>query len=244
MKLLGLNTIAIILASLMFSSCGHKDFCIDGQGEIVTETLTISSFNGIDLAVAATVNIYQGSEQEVVAIGHENIIDKLRTDVKGDQWEIDLGNACFNHYDLTVNIIVPALRDVQISGAGKVTIHDFDNQSDLDLDISGLGNIELNKFEGAESIFFNVSGSGEITAFEEISDVKNLDVRVSGVCDFNGYPIISENCWIDISGTGSYHVYCEEELDIDISGAAKVYYRGFPAINQRVSGVGRVVDDN
>ncbi|MBT7993840.1 MAG: DUF2807 domain-containing protein, partial [Bacteroidetes bacterium] len=55
---------------------------------------------------------------------------------------------------------------------------------------------------------------------------------------------ISENCWIDISGTGSYHVYCEEELDIDISGAAKVYYRGFPAINQRVSGVGRVVDDN
>ena len=244
MKLLKLSTIAIILTSFLFSSCGRMDFCVDGSGGIVTETLSISSFTGIDMAVAANVIISQGAEQEVKVTGHQNTIDRLRTDVRGDVWEIDLGKGCFNHYDLTVYITLPNLNEAHISGAGKITINDFENQGNLDISISGLGEIELNKFEGAEEITFDVSGSGEILALENIAGVKVLDIHSSGVCEFNGYPIVSDICRIDISGTGTHHVYCEDKLDINISGAAEVYYRGYPSINQKVSGIGRLIDDN
>jgi hypothetical protein len=239
-----LSVVVILLISMFLSSCYRMDFCSDGSRTIVTETLDIADFNGVELNEAATVYISQGEEQEVKVTGSENVVARLKEDVRSGVWEIDFGTACFRHYDLTVYITIPDLNLVSVNGAGTIIIEDFDDQDYLDLDISGFGEIELNEFEGLKEMGIDVSGTANIKSFAAIDDVDMMDIHVSGVIDLNAFPIHTNECRISISGTGNCEVYCEDDLDIHISGAAKVYYRGFPSINQRISGIGSVVDDN
>jgi len=48
--------------------------CLNGQGPIVTEDLTLNRIDAIDLKLPATVYLRQGEEQSVVVEGQSNIV--------------------------------------------------------------------------------------------------------------------------------------------------------------------------
>ncbi|MCB9284555.1 MAG: DUF2807 domain-containing protein [Lewinellaceae bacterium] len=244
MKQFQISFAILLMSGLFFSSCTKEVFCIHGDGLITTKVLSIPEFTGIALEEAADVVITQGPVQEVKATGHANIIDRLRDKVVGGTWQIDLGKGCFSDYDLTLYITVPNIEDISISGAGTVTVNDFTEQSDLSLDISGAGNLELHQFEGAESLSIHISGLGGITGNGAFPSLKKLDMNISGSGNYDGYPIETEDCRIDISGSGNCKVSVIDHLDVSISGTGKVYYKGNPTINQQISGLGSLVHVN
>ncbi len=171
MKFLNVSIAILLLAGLTFTSCDQDVLRIDGEGPIVTETLQVSDFRGINLEEGADVVITQGSVQEVVATGHGNIIDRLKTNVSGDVCDIDFENGRYGDYELTIYITVPDLEEVLLSGAGDIVINDFTDQGNLDLSISGSGEIFLNQFDGLEYLDINISGSGSITAQNDIPNL-------------------------------------------------------------------------
>ena len=119
----------IILGSLFITSCSKDRNRIEGQGPIVTKTLAVSQFSGLDLAGAMNVIISQGPTQEVKAVGQSNIIDRLKTDVSSGIWEAQLKDGSY-HYDvLTIYITVPSIRAVSLSGSGNITVDDFEHQT-------------------------------------------------------------------------------------------------------------------
>ncbi|MFC2124689.1 head GIN domain-containing protein [Bacteroidota bacterium] len=244
MKTLYINIIAIAVAGILFLSCEESRICVRGEGTITTKTLSISDFTGVDLTEAANVVIAQGSSQEVSVTGHPNIIDRLSTNVSGNTWAIDLEKGCYDGYELTVNITVPDINDITLSGTGNITINDFTNQEDLFLSIPGAGDINLNSFTGSENLSINVSGVGTISANGEFPDLKRLNLKFSGSGNYHGYPIASDACEINIPGTGNCYVYVREILDIKIGGSGSIYYKGNPTITKDISGSGNVIDDN
>jgi hypothetical protein len=154
--------VAIMLFSLLWASCDKDELCINGNNNIETKTLSVSTFTGIDFAIAGDVIISQGNTREVSVTGDANVIGNIDTDVSGGLWDIDFGRDCFDHYELTVNITTPDIEEVILSGAGNITLNNFTDQGALSLDISGSGKIYLDEFDGCEDLSIDISGSGSI----------------------------------------------------------------------------------
>ncbi len=245
MKLINLSAVIVIIIVVLSTSC-RKDFmCTDGSGGIITNTLNVSDFTGIDLSIASDVIITQGEDFIVKATGHSNVVNKIDTRVSNNTWEIEFeDHDCYHNYDLTIYITVPDIHAVSVCGSGDVLINDFIDQNDLVLDVSGSGNIDFNTFEGAQYISASISGSGTIRGNKEIDSLNELDIRISGSGSFKGYPVITDDCDIKISGSGDCYVHVENNLVVNIVGSGNVFYLGTPSINSNISGSGSLVNAN
>lgn len=244
MKTILLNALIIMLAAIFFSSCYKDAFCTRGNGEIVTKTLSISNFTGIDFQEAGDVYISQGPEQIVTVTGDENIIRKLKENVHSGVWDIDLERGCYTDYDLTVNITVPNIDEIHLSGAGNIVLEDFVDQEDLKVTISGSGDIDLNEFEGADKLKVVISGSGKVYGNEAFENLEELDIKISGSGRLEAYPIQAKVCDITISGSGNTYVFVQDDLDVNISGSGSVHYKGYPNIDSNISGTGNIINEN
>jgi hypothetical protein len=247
MKLLKIGFLTALLTSFLITGCkkdNDNNVCIQGIGPIVTETLTVPSFTGINSLGSNNVIITQGAEQNVVAVGHENIIDLIETKVSGGIWDIELEDGCYNDYELTINITVPNIEEIQINGAGNIVVHDFVDQGDLNLEINGAGNIELNAFDGAENLSISIAGSGNIAGNDDFPALKNLNISITGSGNFSGFPINTNVCSINIAGSGDCEVFVNDVLNVVITGTGNVYYKGFPMINATITGTGNIYNSN
>jgi hypothetical protein len=190
------------------------------------------------------VVVSQGAVQKVVAVGNQNIIDRLNTNVSGNQWDLGFDRGCFSNFDLTVYITVPSIDQVKLSGSGKVEMEDFNQENDLTVSISGSGDFSMNEFESADKLYITISGSGGFRANKEITCFENLNVKVSGSGCFHGYLIEVKDCTASTSGSGSCYVSALESLSATTSGSGNIYYKGNPSVDSHSSGSGRVRHSN
>lgn len=119
-----------------------------------------------------------------------------------------------------VHITVPEINSLTLTGVGDfIAQNDFD-LTDLKIVLTGVGDFIL---------------KGTTTT---------LDITLSGVGDVKAFDINSDVCNIDITGVGDAEVFVVNELNVTITGAGKVYYKGNPTINSNITGTGSIVDSN
>lgn len=244
MNILKASYAALLLMSLTFTSCDKETNCKSGSGGIVTRTLEFPAFTSIDFQEAGEVIISQGPEQEVVAVGDANVVSDLNLNVDNGLWEIEFDDRCYKNYELTIHITVPNLKAAYLSGSGSITINDFEDQTNLSLVISGSGTTFLSAFDGPENLYASISGSGNIITSADIPSLKFLDVSISGSGTFEGFPVITDECDVDISGSGNCQVNVNDKLDVHISGSGSVFYKGTPTLNTHITGSGVVINAN
>ena len=244
MKAINLIKILFFFVAFAMISCQKDDIRISGEGPITTKTLDVANFSGLELAVAANVVVSQGARQEVTATGHANIIDRIDKKVSGDIWTIELDKGRYRDYELTINVTVPDLNSIYLSGSGHITINDFVNQSDLVLDLSGAGQIDLNTFSGTENMDIDISGSGIITGYNKLSSLREVNLRINGSGSYHGFPIMSDVCKVNISGSGTCQVSVRNTLEVSIGGSGTVYYKGNPSIKDHTNRAGNIVNAN
>lgn len=260
MKKLLLSIITLSVLSLLFLGCEKSLFFINGQGEIVTQTLELSDFDAIQNNEAINVVIIQGDKQEVVAEGNQNIIDRLKLNVVDHTWKIDLIRGNYRNFNLTVYITIPSLTEAQLNGSGNIEIGTFQNLTDLvlgingsgnivntenislnsiDLKIAGSGNCQLNAI--ASEIDAQISGSGDI----ELSGIiSNQTIEIIGSGKYSAFECISDSVDVHLSGSGDTEINVNNLVDVKISGSGNVYYKGNPIFNINISGSGSVINMN
>ena len=243
MKNLKLKTL-VIIAFACFYSCSDDNLCITGNGLIRTQEIAIADFTGIKTYGNDHVIISQGTSQKVEVTGHSNIINKLKTVVRNGVWEIELENNCYKNADLTINITIPNLHAISLIGSGDVLVNDFINQENLSIDLIGSGNIELNENEGTENLVITIEGSGFIKGNADFLDLKKLDIDIIGSCDYEGFPIITDECNIRIEGSGNCDIFVRNKLDVTIVASGNVRYKGNPEITVSITGSGELQDAN
>lgn len=260
MKKIQIYAVAILMFSLVFTSCEKSIFPISGSGDIVEKTLSLDEFSKINCASSFNIVVSQGDVQEIKAVGQENIIDRLKTDVSNDTWKAEFMPGNYKNYELTIYITVVNLSAVSISGSGNVDINSFEPLSDLELSINGSGNISILDTIFAETVDISIPGSGKIELTSVTNSITtsisgsgkifvsgettNQDISISGSGKYNAFDNISENTDVSISGSGSMEITVNGTLDVGISGSGSVYYKGFPNIIQHISGSGSVVNSN
>lgn len=87
------------------------------------------------------------------------------------------------------------------------------------------------------------TGTADVT-IESFIDQQDLDITMTGTGNFYGFPMNVENCKVHIDGTSNCEVNVEKNLDVTIDGVGKVYYKGYPSISTKISGLGSVIDKN
>jgi len=245
MKNLKLILIAFVAITLT-TSCGIGDDdtdifgCEKGTGGIVTETLDVTGFNGIELDCAAKVYLTQGNDFEVIAEGQQNILDLLETDVDNDDvWEIKFKDCVKDGDDVEIFITMPEITYLKACGSGEIIGENTFDVGDLVLRVSGSGDIDVDI--EAEDIDGKISGSGKLI-LEGSGDDFDFDITGSG--KLKAFPLEVSKTDIKIRGSGDAEIFTNEELKVKISGSGDVYYKGFPTIEVDISGSGDVINAN
>lgn len=257
MKKLSIIIVLAVIMTISLTGCFYPfGMCIGGEGKVVNDTLSISDFNAIESDGCFNVVIDYDSVQSVVAVGNQNIIDRLQTYVHNDTWNIKLepGNYC--DYELTIYITLPELKSATINGSGSIQVGSFFNQDYADFKINGSGSIDIDTIQ-ARDIELTIAGSGDINSFIDCAtltsniygsgntrtkgwaDDQSITIDASG--NYKGSDCISKNSTVKILGSGSAYVDVSNNLDVRIDGSGSVYYLGNPHMNVIINGSGRII---
>ena len=205
------------------------------------ETRNVKDFTKVSFGVAGDLFIKIGPEFRLTIEGDKRALDEIETVVSGDRLTIKKENWRFSFNDnnrVTINLTMPELEGVGVSGSGKAQIMDKIVADKLSLSVSGSGKLitaELN----ADELNCGISGSGDII-LDSGGSVDNGDISISGSGGFSGEGVEIDHLNVSISGSGNCRCRAGDSLDAHISGSGNVTYAGNPKVNARVSGSGHV----
>ena len=211
-----------------------------GEGRsVVKETRNLTNFTKVSFGVAGNLYISIGKEFSVVLEGDESYLRDILTDVSGGRLVIkkDSWRQNFNE-KVTVNITMPAIEALGVSGSGRAEITNAVMGDNLNLSVSGSGKLytaDLN----VNDMKCSISGSGDIILGGN-SSVNNGDISISGSGNYTGESTSIKSLGISISGSGSCTCNVTESLKASVSGSGNVTYMGNPKVDVRVSGSGKV----
>ena len=204
----------------------------------VTQERSLPEFERIDLRGVGKVVVRQAEVASVVVQAPENVIDRLRTEVRERELIIGLRwwpllFAWASVRDIEIHVAVPRLRGLVVSGAGKIVTPEPIEAEDLDLKLSGAGSLEIKV--SARKIVARLSGAGSITA---AGNAESLEVALTGAGRFDGSELKATAVRIRSAGAGETTVFAADSLDVTLTGAGTVRYRGAPKVSSRISGLG------
>jgi hypothetical protein len=230
-----------------------------GEGPVVEREFAVESFTGVELDGSFDVSINQSATQQVVAVGHENILDKLKLNVVDGILYIKLEQGSYINYELEVKISISDLEQARLLGSGDIRIGTFANLDNLKVKLDGSGDIEtieesVIETTGETSVILDGSGdidlrvkAHELSAeLEGSGDIdlegftEELNVVLDGSGDIKAYDLESMNCEATLDGSGSIRVYATKVLKATLDGSGDITYKGEPKVEASIDGSGSI----
>jgi hypothetical protein len=234
-----MKTIRILLAGLfltvMFSSCQK----INGKGDTITESRTITGYSGIELSDVSTVYFTQGDTFSLVIHAQENLMPYIETKVKDGNLLIrEKSGVNFGKHDpIQIYITAPSVTYLAVSGSGNINVTGTWTGSDLSTSIDGSGDIQVENL-AADNFTTKISGSGNVAVNGGVVNYENLTIDGSGNIDLK--QLEADTVYAKISGAGDIYIRVIRFLDATIDGSGNIYYYGTPVITTHISGSGNI----
>ena len=224
-----------------------------GSGEVITEKKDFTNFTALDISSAFEVDITQSSTYSVVISADEDLFDYIEVTQTGSTLKIYLSpHHIFTDFTLGKRVLkaeisMASLHELEISGASKGTVTGFKSASPLKLNVSGATSLKLTdiaagdtdcEVSGASKLTgnltagyadFNVNGASSM----DLSGVANdMELEVSGASRAELEEFRVRNVDVNLSGASETTVYVSETLDIEVSGASRLYFVGNPTLGE------------
>ncbi len=237
--------IAYILAVLTSSCVGFNEKNVKLSGVTKVSTKEVSAFDKVDVSGAIDVIVNIGNKSEVVIEADSAIMPYVVTEVKDRELRIYnkdiIGFYNFKNNKILVTITTPSILELESSGACDVTINDLKTDM-FKLSLSGacdlIGSFECNVLD------FESSGSSDSKLRGK---VKNCNIELSGACDIKALDLEVDSLKIEGSGSSNVEITVQNSLDVELSGASELRYKGEPKyIKTDMSGVSNLtkIDNN
>jgi hypothetical protein len=227
-----------IIVITVFSSCHYFSKGIRGNGVMKTETRNAAGFSSINVSGSTNVYVKQDSVFSVRVEAEENLQEYIITETDGGTLKIHQkeGTSLNPTKSIKVYVSGPMFKHFEASGACDIyTENQLSSNEAVSINLSGSSDVKLEL--KAPDVKVDLSGAGTITLKGETKDLK---VDGSGSTDINCFELLTENTAVSLSGAGNAEVFASIKLDVHVSGAADVKYKGNAAVNQEVSGAGSV----
>ena len=194
-------TLLLLLAPFVLGSCRHfMGRRIRGNGEIKTESRSVTDFKNIQVHGAVSVYITQGPTQSVKITGDENLMQYIEVTQEGDVLVVGERSG-FNldpTNELKIDISSPSYHSISLSGASNIESENKITGSDeLELNLSGAGNIKLEV--EVPKITADISGVGSMYIKGQ---TKDAELDLSGAGSAHCYDLQAENTKVEVSRGG------------------------------------------
>jgi hypothetical protein len=202
---------------------GNGDLCLKGDGVVNDYPLDLDSFDKISLIGPMNLKIKQGATQDVLLKAESPMFPHISYDVNGGRLIIGFKDdiRCFDtDFGVWVNITVPDVEEITVTGASEIESDGLLALDKINLLITGAAEIELSGTVEEQTI--DVAGVLELSNFDFESFI--TDIVVTGACEAE--------------------VNVESKLNINVSGAATIRYKGTPQIQQQGAGAITLIDAN
>lgn len=196
---------------------------IKGNGNVVTQERTISSFNEIIVNGVYNVYLTQGQNESVKVETDENLQEAVIVKNKGNALVLGWKKGINVKRKTKMNVYV-TLKDIaklEVKGVGNVNTSSKLSLNTLDIEASGVGNTSLEldckQLDGEISMVGNFTLKGKVT--EVILDN-------NGTGALRAFDLVAQKLEINNSGIGKVEVNAQKEISITSSGIGSVYYKG------------------
>ncbi len=197
--------------------CGLGLLLLSGTafGAAVDKALNVPSFTGVGTEGSADVYITVGPKQSVVVHGEPGDVARITTRMRdgvliisqksGSHWDISP-----YHKNLRVNITVPTLDRIAVSGSSDVFATGI-NIKKMNISVAGSGDVKASG--RADESDISVAGSGDVKA----ADLHVLSTSVS------------------VAGSGNVDAFASKSVAISVAGSGDVTITGNPPPSARTS---------
>lgn len=208
-----------------------KDDEFDNEEQTTSfSSSNFTDFNEVSISGIFDARITQGDIYGVELIGPDDEKRKYRVSQEGSTLVIeydDDSKITFKNpvtlEKVRINITMPALAGVDLKGAGKTSLRNF-NSEDLQIEVTGA--IEVTGDLKARNISVELSGACE---FNLSGSATTMDAKVQGASQLKAYDFTTSYTVVEVNGASSAKVYATKRLEISEGLASKVSYRGDPA---------------
>lgn len=198
---------------------------IKGNGNIITQTRKITTFDQISIGGSFDAVLIDGTENKLTINGEENVLKYIETIVKKNE------------------LVVQFKENTNIKLTKKLVVTiPFEKINDLSL--GGSGNIIANKKITTDSASFSIGGSGSITASVNANTIKAsiggsgsiklkgktdaLKINIAGSGNIKAYNLKTNTLKANIAGSGNIKATVNSKIKANIVGSGNVYYKGNP----------------
>lgn len=208
------------------------------SGDPVTQNRQVPNFTKLEVEGAYHVELTQGNNIALQVVGEQEGHDDLITEVvngtlkihrrekKGWSWGKN------DNKSVKIYLTVPALSDIDVSGASKLVGKNTFKSNSLHLDLSGASHVEMAL--DVQKLDVDESGASSASLTGKAS---HQDVDLSGASSYKSFDLNSEHADIDASGASSARLTVQQELVAEASGASSIKYKGSPRMrNVEASG--------
>jgi Putative auto-transporter adhesin, head GIN domain len=189
---------------------------VQGSGLAATQSRVLATFSRLDLAGSNDVTVTVGGRQSVVVHADSNLLRYVTTRVVAGTLVVGTTAGRFTTKSpMSVEISVPSLAAVQLSGQGQISITGID----------------------ASRLTVTLPGSGALYAGGTVTE---LDVTLSGSGLAQLDNLVARNVHAVVSGSGLIRVNATASLNAAVPGSGAIIYSGNPQVTSTVTGSGTV----
>lgn len=230
----------LALSILFFSttSCFIDNFTgIKGNGNVISENRKIDSdFDAIKVSQGIELILTQSEEFSLTVAADENIMDLLKTDVKGNTLHISFEKNVYRASSRKVYLSTETVSSLTTSSGANIVSENTIKSENLDLDASSGSSINIKiraqfvQCETSSGATMNVYGTTKSSKF-----------RASSGSTIHADTLKSENTTAKVSSGANIDVYASESLTAKASSGGDIDYAGNPkAIDKDTSSGGSV----
>lgn len=203
--------IVSIAGFVVFNNYGMR-----GSGTSKTESRELEKFERIAIEGFGELIISTGDVQSVSVTTDDNLIKLLETTVENGELTIRQTKTLNPNAGLVIKVVVPKLTHVEVAGAAKLTLANYQGES-LDIELAGAC--------GAYGV----------------GTVDRLKLELAGACRARLASLQAKEAVVEISGTGSAVVYASDSLNAEANGFASITCQGNPPdVKKDINGISRV----
>lgn len=222
---------ALLLSACTIAGDGPMLSSSDLTGDVTTEDRGLEGFTVVHVGGYAGLEVSEGADYSVTVTTDSGLQEHVSTSVDDDTLFISQDYGFFGTPpDVTVEVTVPDLDAVELSGASRAAVRTSGGES---LRISSSGAAEIDVHANPTALTLDVSGAGSVTLH---GTVGHAEISASGASDVNGEDLTAGDASVDASGASSVSLRVRESLDAKASGASDVRYWGTPRVTSDASG--------
>lgn len=244
----------LVTASLLtvFTGCRDVTQAIIGSGNLITQEMDFTDFTKLEISHVFQAKVIRSDSFSVGITVDDNILEYVVVRKSGNTLRIYLkGGYAYIGTTKMVEITMPKVDKLSLSGASRVEVSGFRSSDRLELEASGVSSLNIDDLKAGDTVFeisggshavggieiangiFNVSGASSINLEGYASD---MSIEVSGASHANLANFSVSNATVRISGASVVTVNASGTIDGNISGASRLTYLGDPALTIEMSG--------